>query len=328
MTTNSFQTFFRDDPWCGIERGAFPSAARRLYQEDDRFWVSIDIQGRRLFFAQEVGDYTESLPEKVAFVEIEHIKNLNGKTRACCILEDDTLQDMFTLVAKDVAYRCSAFQGQEFFNNIYKRISSWGSFLKPERTGVGFKKLIGFFSELYVFKTLFLNSLAPNEAVKSWGGPEGSNQDFLWNGVSVEVKSTLQGEKKIIKISSEYQLDHQNEKCFLLHVCLSPTAQTSGSSAEEIIEEIQRNLAAFPEALADFRVKSGLTYGKMSLAEIQAKFIVTEVQAYLVDDNFPKLTRSAIEFKEISNVKYNVDITSLRAWGTALDLRQEIKHGC
>lgn len=48
--TNKYQEFFKDNPWEGIDVGSYPSSARRLYKEDASYEVSVNLEGRFLFF--------------------------------------------------------------------------------------------------------------------------------------------------------------------------------------------------------------------------------------------------------------------------------------
>ncbi|MDT7526723.1 PD-(D/E)XK motif protein [Pseudidiomarina sp. GXY010] len=328
MTTmNESSGPFRDDPWSDMNIGLYPRSARRLYQNDDRFWVSIDEHGRRLFFVEENGAYEQSRLEKVAFVEIHHYQPKQGVTRACCVLEDTNLLDMFTIVAKDVAYRCSDYTGQKLFKNFYARIEAWGNFLKPARSGIGFKRLMGFFSELYVLKTLFADWLPAEQAIQAWGGPSGNNQDFLYNGVSVEVKSTLYGEKKVVTISSEHQLDSDGEQCFLLHISLSLGNTFNSLTLRDLVTEIELTLTEDAQALSDFRVKVAQDFGQASRIELDTPFLIRELNIYNVDNHFPKLTPKHIQYSEISGVKYRLNLTGLGIWGEFIELREVLRNG-
>ncbi|MGQ4277609.1 PD-(D/E)XK motif protein [Pseudidiomarina sp. E22-M8] len=325
--TSNFDDLFRDDPWEGIEIASYPRSARRLYQQDDRFWVSRDEQGRRLVFVEEQGTYSSTYGDKVAFVELHHFQLSNGKTRVCCILEEESLNDMFGLVVKDIAYRCSQSKGQKLFESFYKRVAAWGSFLKPARSGIGYKKLIGFLSELYVLKQLFLANLNSENAIDSWGGPEGKNQDFLFNGITVEVKSSLLGERRYVKISSEYQLDNKDGEGYLIHTVLSPSDVGGSTCIKELVQLIESEISESAQATSDFWVKISTNYGSASAKELETRFSIKELNVYCVDEKFPKITPEMLLFQEVSKVKYQIDLTHLIPWGDLNQLKGLIKGG-
>lgn len=325
--TNNFDLSFRDDPWNGIEQGTYPNSARRLYKEDDRFWVSRDELGRRLMFVEEHGNYTSTFGDKVAFVEIQHFQTANGKTRACCILEDDNLNDMFALVVKDIAFRCSTYSGQMLFEKYYQRLKAWGSFLKPARTGIGFKGLIGFLSELYVLKEIFLKNLPAKEAIEAWCGPDGKHQDFLFNGLAIEVKSSLYGEKKQVQISSEHQLDVEVKTGYLLHIVLSPSILENSECITSLVSKIEEMIDSSAQAKSDFWVKISNSFGKATTNELETRFSIMEANVYAIDQGFPRIIPSNLEFTEISNVKYRLDLTHLPVWGGAKQLMELIEYG-
>ena len=327
MKMSDFNELFREDPWLEIAVGSYPSTARRLYQIDDRFWVSVDHIGRRLFFIQEKGHVDNLVTEKVAFVEIQYLHLQQNITRVCCILEDQNLKEMFSLVAKDIAHHCSAYSGQELFRRFYNRIQSWGEFLKPSRSGIGFQRLMGICSELYVLESIFLEILNPVDAITAWGGPNGNNQDFAFNGIVVEVKSTLHGEKRIVTISSEHQLDSGDDQCFLLHTVLSPSKAANSFSFKDIISRIESKIIEYPHVLSDFRIKISQQFGKASESELDISFVIKELDVFLVDKNFPRITPSSIGTKEISHVKYKINLTNISPWCGVKEIKEIITGG-
>ena len=46
---NDIEKFFNDDPWQHINSPIYPNG-QRLYQKDERFWVSMDASDRLIFF--------------------------------------------------------------------------------------------------------------------------------------------------------------------------------------------------------------------------------------------------------------------------------------
>jgi len=54
---SEIEKFFNDDPWQHITSPIYPNG-QRLYQKDERFWVSMDASDKLIFFIRESGKYT------------------------------------------------------------------------------------------------------------------------------------------------------------------------------------------------------------------------------------------------------------------------------
>ena len=126
--TSKIEHFFNQNPWAAIKEPIYPSG-RRLYLQDDRFWVSIDENQRLLFFVQDQGGHSFKTLENIAGLDISLERMANGETRLVCTLTDADMeiQSKFSTVAKDIAFHCSPYRGEAFFRKIQDRIKSWAN---------------------------------------------------------------------------------------------------------------------------------------------------------------------------------------------------------
>ena len=98
---SDMEKFVREDPWQNITSPVYPNG-QRLYQKDERFWVSMDTSDRLVFFMREPGKYTiKKLPELNGLeITIDH-DSIDGETMLVCTLTEPLLGDKFALVAKN-----------------------------------------------------------------------------------------------------------------------------------------------------------------------------------------------------------------------------------
>ena len=327
MTNNSTSEFFLDDPWEQIKEPCYPEG-RRLYLNDERFWVSMDENKQILFFVQDIGADKIRPLENLAGLHVSIEQYGAGESRLVCRLtsQEPELFDKFSTVAKDIAFHCSSYKGIQLFLKTQERIKSWANFLKPSRTGLTQSEFVGFFGEMYVLSEHFMPVNSPDDSVRAWIGPEGKKQDFTFNDIAIEVKTTLAGDKQAIRISSLDQLDKVTNGLYLMRVVAAPSGDGTGFNLcglyAKCLEGIGHNIVA--ESL--FLQKASLLYGKASESQLKDSFVVVNVSIYNVGIDFPKLTRTDVDLA-IKDVSYELVVSALSDFEVTDDLKEIIKNG-
>lgn len=325
--TNNTSDFFLDDPWKQIKEPCYPEG-RRLYLNDERFWVSMDDNKQILFFIQDTGADKIKPLENLAGLQVSIEKYGAGEYRLVCCLtsHEPELLDKFSTVAKDIAFHCSTYKGVQLFLKTQERIKSWANFLKPSRAGLTHSEFVGLFGELYVLSEHFMSSIPPDESVRAWIGPEGKKQDFTFNDSAIEVKTTLSGDQQTISISSLDQLDKVTRELYLMRVVASPSGDGSGFNLGGLYENCLEAIGHDVVAEGLFLQKASLLYGKASERQIKDHFVIVNVSIFDVDTNFPKLTRSNVNLA-IRDVKYEIAVGALSDFEVATDVEEIIKNG-
>lgn len=319
--------FFLDNPWELIKEPCYP-AGRRLYLNDERFWVSMDENEQILFFIQDFGADKVKPIENLAGLDVSIEKCGADQCRLVCRLtsHEPELMEKFATVAKDIAFHCSDYEGIQLFLKTQQRIKSWANFLKPSRAGLTHAEFVGLFGELYVLAEYFMSAIPPDKAVRAWIGPEGKKQDFTFNDSAIEVKTTLSGDRQTISISSLDQLDKVTSDLFLLRIVASPSGDGSGFSLgslyEKCLEKVSHNIVA--EGL--FLQKISPLFGKASESQMKDCYVVVNVSFFEVNDDFPKLTRSNVKLA-IKDASYELAVGALSEFEVATDVGEIIRNG-
>ena len=326
MTSNT-DDFFRDNPWDLIEAPCYPQG-RRLYLHDERFWVSVDDSYRRLFFIQDEGAENVKPLENLAGLQITIEPYLDGHHRLICrlISNDPELADKFATVTKDIAFHCSRYQGSQLFTKTQERIKSWANFLKPTRSGLTQSEFVGLLGELFILTQHLLPSLSPSDAVRAWIGPEGKKQDFTFENVAIEVKTTVAGDAQTITISSLDQLDQVTKKLYLLRIVVSPSGDESGFCLGGLYETCLEAVSYDVVTEGKFLQKASELYGKASESQIKDNFLVVNLTVYRVDDEFPKLTRSETP-SAIRDVQYQLNTEDIARFEESVSIVDIASHG-
>lgn len=326
MTSNT-EEFFLDNPWDPIEGPCYPEG-RRLYLHDERFWVSIDENNQLLFFIQESGAENVKPLENLAGLRVSIEPCGNEDFRLICRLTSQEVEliDKFTTVAKDIAFHCSEFNGAQLFVKTQERIKSWANFLKPSRSGLSHSEFVGFLGELYVLSEYLMQVVSPGDAVRSWIGPEGKKQDFTFKNSAIEVKTTISGNPKTIRISSLDQLDRVTEKLYLLRVVASPSGGDTGFCLGSLYENCLKLVSQDIVAERRFLQKATKLYGKASERQIKDHYLIVDVSVFEVDDEFPKITQNAVD-AAIREVTYELSIGGIEEHKVSDSIKDIVTYG-
>ena len=179
---------FRNDPWEHINEPIYPDV-NRLFLEDDRFWVSLNEKNEKLFVIHVPMRINEEIPTSFNAIEIDIVEFSGENTRFLCILKDNSLLEIFTLMIQDIADKCRDFSDSEVINRAIDRLfTECTQLLMPSRSGIGKSKQIGLWGELFILNEKIKQAYPVSEAVNFWIGPENKKQDFTVNNLALEVK--------------------------------------------------------------------------------------------------------------------------------------------
>lgn len=325
--SDKYSDFFNDDPWVALNSLCYPEG-RRLYLNDERFWVSADLDKRIMLFVHELGDLNLKALENLDSLEISIDNSFAGATRLCCTLvEDDCdLKNKFSIVAKDIAYNCSKFSGNELLSNVQLRIKSWANFLKPSRTGLTNSEYVGFWGELYVFSQYLLKLHSARNAVRFWLGPEGKKQDITLNTVAIEIKTSMSGDPQTIQISSIEQLEKVTPSLFLIHLIVSPSVDEHGFSLLELYEYSLKKVQHDMELETYFLNKVSKLFGKANNEQLNSSISIISENMFSITNNFPILRRNEIPLA-ITNVNYEIQISEINKFKSDISIEEVIKSG-
>ncbi len=157
---------------------------------------------------------------------------------------------------------------------------------------------------------LYLETLIDREgesAIRYWTGPQKNKHDFILSEKeAVEIKSTNNEEQLIIHISNENQLDNSGLDELLLVAYVIEVSNT-GENLNGVIDRILTKIND-----ADIYL---LFLTDLALVEIDPfvfksnyRFAIVKRLTFLVDDVFPKISKSSISTKAF-DVKYRLNLS-------------------
>lgn len=199
-------------------------------------------------------------------------------------------------------------------NALIHRYITWQKLLQYENKSVmSFQRQKGLLGELiYLSKTI--DDIGVEEAVDSWTGPDGSDQDYLFSSEWAEIKSVSLA-SETVRISSLQQLQQEMEGQLIVYILESTTAGDDRVCLVDVVSEIKAKLANNARYLDRFDLKL-YKYGyrknhENEYRENQFRFI--EKREYVVNDSFPKLVGDNVS-SEIVSCKYELSLAAIEKY--------------
>lgn len=198
--------------------------------------------------------------------------------------------------------------------DMVARYMAWQRLLQYYRMGImSFERQKGLLGEL-LFLQEIINTYGAQYAVKSWCGPDGSDQDYLFETSWAEIKTTALASKSV-KISSLEQLDQEQDGNLIVYVLEQSTPGENRIALPDIVTSIRQILAENPIIADQFEMKI-FKYGYRDKDEENYRknyFRMIEKREYSVNDHFPKLTRKNVP-TELSACKYELSLPAIEQY--------------
>lgn len=203
---------------------------------------------------------------------------------------------------------------EDALNALIHRYMTWQKLLQYENKSVmSFQRQKGLLGELIYLSTM-IDDMGAEEAVDSWTGPDGSDQDFIFPADWAEVKSVSLA-SETIHISSLQQLQQEMEGKLIVYILESTTAGENRVCLVDVVNEIKTKLMNNARYLDRFNLKL-YKYGYRKSHENEYcnnPFRFIEKKEYVVNDIFPKLVGENV-CSEIVSCKYELSLAAIEKY--------------
>ena len=235
--------------------------------------------------------------------------DFSNETRLCINLLNEEYREVFHILAEDI---CQVLICQSSTKvgilAVFERIQKWQKLLHQNGPkGLSDEKQVGLFGELKVLHDLFLNHLSAREAIEGWVGPKRADQDFQFDDLSVEVKTSRSSLPDFIRVSNERQLESRNHEDLILVLLSVCDDQITGVTLPQLVEQIEASLnervcSTFKDRLFNY----GYLHAQKHLYQDQS-YAFNHCSYYKVDDGFPRIISDGLPIG-VNNVKYKVNV--------------------
>lgn len=304
------------DPWLEI-RPANESDSLNLRRADAAhpldYWFAKDVRGRYLFcFDTSVNELDRTALPKLAGVEVISLSTKPGASRLVLTLLDNEQFDIFRALCSDLMRSTSELTRNDSRAGlaiILNRLERWQNLLERARDNLLSQgAIIGLVGELLFLRDLLVPRLDMFDAVQSWRGPFGDEQDFLLPGRIIEVKTQLSTSDRYLVINSEQQLDTSSGPILLCHQTLDvPANQEDGAlSLNALVTSLARTLVTADYQAAGQFQAALLESGYQGREEYDRPFWSLNDRSFFeVRSGFPRIVANMIG-AGIDNVRYRI----------------------
>lgn len=178
----------------------------------------------------------------------------------------------------------------------------------------------GLFAELELILTLVRGGASIEDVLRAWSGPFRGTDFRLAGGVGVEVKTT-RIPAKVVKISSEYQLDDHEHGLFLLVRPLTTVQRGEGESVafKQVVDLVKQELEGSPSAKELWLAAvTALGFDESDTYYDQWAFVAESWRAFRVADPFPRIIPQDLP-PGLRGVSYSLDLSELTEQETEID---------
>jgi len=152
--------------------------------------------------------------------------------------------------------------------------------------------------------------MGPEKALMSWCGPEGADQDFIYDDTWTEVKATTIA-SRAISISSLEQLDTDTDGALKLYrIDKTTDTDANGFTLTDIVQNTRALLSSNLKCKELFELRL-FQYGYQDSPEYgRQNYRFNGAEEYRVDGSFPRLTKNNIAY-QITSARYTIDLASV-----------------
>lgn len=274
------------------------------------FQVGYATTARKALIVMDTGKI-EKIPCSAA-INAENRQLMNGLwTLELQLLLEEYEEEFLCLGWDIITYSCESDKPLEA---LIVRYLSWQKLLQYVGNGImPFSQQKGLIGEL-----LHLQEIIPDKglegAVNSWVGPDGSDQDFIFEDTWDEIKAVSLA-AETVKISSFEQLFQDKTGTLSVYVLEKTTHGNDRVLLSYLVRTLRLTMSQSVRVLDSFNMKL-FKYGYRDRDEEEYNkncFRYVERRDYLVDDSFPKLTRSTVPTEVVSG-SYNLSLSSIEKY--------------
>ena len=220
----------------------------------------------------------------------------------------------------------SAPDADTALSRLTSRYETWRSFWKNPRNALTDEKARGLAGELIHFLCLLKEGVSPELVAKSWTGPGGADQDFVFPDGWAEVKTIRQSASEV-KISSLEQLvnpddgtvrteDEVDGRLVVIRLHDKP-AGADVMTLRSLYDEILGFMEEEPHARLLFTNNVELVGADMLNGDLENKMRLKLLERSLYAVNkpgFPRIIRNDALPPAITNVRYSLSLSALAPW--------------
>lgn len=231
-------------------------------------------------------------------------------------LTESSQEDVFINMCSDlIVYSSNALSEKEAIRKVEERYAQWRRLMEHQHVAImSDEKRRGLIGELLYLQSIVESNKKLKDSLDGWVGPMGGDQDFIYDGIWREIKTTkLSSDQISIHSLEQLGVNNGNGELHIYRVESCAPETEDAFTLRQLVKRITILLNGDLECLDNFKQK--LNYVGYIDLDIYDKFYYRyfKKDSYDVDDLFPKLTRENVR-TEIVRAEYVLSISSIERW--------------
>lgn len=230
-------------------------------------------------------------------------------------------REIFTIFCADILEHWLPHAGaSDCLKALSSRLARWKKFFqRGAQLGLSREDYVGLYGELSFIEAGLKVGAGSLPIVNAWQAPLGTNQDFLFGQVAVEIKTTTGNEIDKVRITNARQLDSTGLQCLFLARYAFDFRQGSGRTLPQLVAVLKTSLAAIsPDALSVFNdrlLEAGFVEGTPNEFDAWG-FTPRHFDVFNVGEGFPRLLESCLP-SGVSEVAYTLNLSAAQSFQIA-----------
>lgn len=235
-------------------------------------------------------------------IEVGQFKNNNYYSIRFTLINDE-MSGLFYKFCEDLVEETRTLKlEEEGYQAVVERYLQWKRmFVSSKKDLLTEIQIMGLIGEILFLKGNLAERIGLSNALKSWSGQELTHKDFSYKDSWFECKA-ISRSTLTVKISSLEQLDSNVDGELVVYSLEKMSEVYNGISLNNLILDTAK-LFETAEEKEDFLSKVALQGYEYNTYYDSFVYEISSFHRYLVNDDFPKLTRKQIN-KAISSASY------------------------
>lgn len=203
----------------------------------------------------------------------------------------------------------------EALNMVERRYRQWRRLMEYKNLAMlSDEKRRGLIGELLYLKRIIESGKAVSDALAGWVGPDGADQDFVYDKRWREIKTTgLSSDRISIHSIEQLGVEGDQGDLIVFRVDSSAPEAEGAFTLRKLVKDI---IKIFDGALPDIELFTE-KLNSVGYIDLEAydnySYKYFKDDTYNVDSNFPRLTRNNVR-PEITKCEYMLSISSIDSW--------------
>ncbi len=308
-------------------------AVRRLHADrgHDLFAAVAKPSQSRLLIYEVPGDLAPDPADlsRTKAIELRVEQNQGQRARLIVELAQIELVDLFSAVVEDMASATAAASVGGGIRIFLSRFEHWRQLFEsigPDGLNEAIRR--GLFGELFLLDRIIEAGADASSVIRAWTGPLHAHQDFQFDSVAIEVKTTAAKQPQTLVITSERELDDTGVGAlFLAHLSFDERRGGHGTSLRELASRTANRVTGL-EAANHLRMRLQAV-GYLGVHEAhydEPRYELRAAHAYAVKEGFPRIIERELQ-EGVGDVTYRLATSACvpfeTPWETLVDRAAE-----